>query len=421
MTKNVFSAFFILNAIIFFFQAITKNIYPPLLIPVQETYAVDSGQAGLLVTLVFFGYALARFPSGIMGDRLGYARTVLIGTWAMAAGFLLVGISPNYITMAIFTFILGIASGVYVTAGYTLAVIIGTRGKAAFATAFFETFGSIASVLSPLIVSYFVLNLEWHHLFLLVGIILIVVGFIFFRYTRIRGLEENHNLEEHSLEIGEKDKSSNSSSNGFWQVIKQETADSLNIFRDPKIREFILWSILVGGLSAFSWLGINSFIPTYLVLSKGYEYEIANSLFAIIPFSTLFTKIGLGWLSDRLGTMRVMLFSISMGILFYTALVFSIATWQIIIIMVFLGAFSLNSNMMINSYVLRNMPEKYQGTGFGFFCMAYTVIYSIGPYFTGFLSEKASLDAAVLSSLAGAVAALLLVLGRLVKMRQQVE
>ena len=422
MTKNVFSSLFILNAIIFFFQSLTKNLYPPLLIPVQETFGVDGGRAGLLVTLVFLGYGLARFPSGIMGDRLGYARTVLIGTWFMAAGFLLVGISPNYLSLAIFTFILGIASGIYVTAGYTLAVVIGTRGRAAFATAFYETFGSVASVLSPLIVSYFVLNLAWNYLFLILGVTLFVVGFIFSRNTKITKMEGN-NASTASPEgsEGEEVIRAKKNSSGLWQVLKEEVADSLNIFKDPAIREFIIWSILVGGFSAFTWLGVNSFRPTYLVLGKGYEYEIANSIFALIAFSTLFTKVALGWLTDRLGTMRVMAFSMCMGVLLYGALVFSVATWQIIIIMVFLGAFTINTNMMINSYVLRNMPEKYQGTGFGFFCTAYTAIYSIGPSFSGFISENVGLNSAIFLTSLGAIIALLLVLGRLWRQKRNVR
>ena len=115
---------FILNALIFLFQALTKNLFPPLLLPLREAYMIDNSQVGLLVTLVFFGYALARFPSGIMADHIGCTKTILLGSAAMALSFLGVAVSPSYPVMAFMTFVLGVSSGVYVTAGYTLAVII---------------------------------------------------------------------------------------------------------------------------------------------------------------------------------------------------------------------------------------------------------------------------------------------------------
>ena len=48
-----FSTIFIINAGIFFPQALTKNLFPPLLLPLRDTFFIDNTQAGLLVTLVF--------------------------------------------------------------------------------------------------------------------------------------------------------------------------------------------------------------------------------------------------------------------------------------------------------------------------------------------------------------------------------
>ena len=44
---------FLFNAIIFFFQALTKNLYPPLLVPLREAFLIDNARARLLITLVF--------------------------------------------------------------------------------------------------------------------------------------------------------------------------------------------------------------------------------------------------------------------------------------------------------------------------------------------------------------------------------
>ncbi len=78
---------FLLNAGIFFFQALTKSLYPPLLIPLREAFSIGNAQAGLLVTLVFLGYGLARYPSGVVADQIGCTKTILIGGAAMAVFF----------------------------------------------------------------------------------------------------------------------------------------------------------------------------------------------------------------------------------------------------------------------------------------------------------------------------------------------
>jgi predicted MFS family arabinose efflux permease len=112
---------FIINACIFFFQALTKSVYAPLIVPFREAFMIDNAQAGFLVALVFLGYAIARFPSGIMADKWSCTKVIWAGSLAMALSFWTVAFSPNYYSIAFFTFTLGVSSGLYVTAGYTLA------------------------------------------------------------------------------------------------------------------------------------------------------------------------------------------------------------------------------------------------------------------------------------------------------------
>ncbi len=406
MDRKLFGAVFILNAVINFYQAMTKFVYAPLVIPFREAFNTDNAGAGLLITLVFLGYALARFPSGIMADRIGCARTILWGSAAMSVGFLIISLSDTYAALAVFTFLLGVSSGVYITAGYTLAVIVGSRSRAAFATAYFETFGTAASASSPLVVSFFVLNHNWRSLFILLGIMLAVVTVLFYIAQK---REERAGDETLSLALWGSSTSKNSKKGSTLANIGGQIVSSLSVFRDERLRRFLLWSTMVGGLSAASWLGIKAFIPTYLVDDKNFAYSTANQMYALIPISSLFTKLLIGWLADRLGTMKVMLFSLASGILLFIALTQFTAQWILIIILLCVGAFCSNTNTLINSYVLRKMPVKYQGTGFGLFCTAYTVIYSMGPYITGHIEQAAGFSSAIIISLAGAATALVLV------------
>lgn len=197
--RQVLGPVFLINAGIFFFQALTKSLYPPLLIPLREAYLIDNAQAGLLVTLGFFGYALARYPSGVIADQIGCTKTVLIGSAAMALSFIGVAFSPSYSVLALMTFILGVSSGIYVTAGYTLAVIIGSRERATTATAVFEVFGIFASILSPIIVTIFVIYLSWQLLFVMCGLMLTLATLLFYKKRKFANLVESEFAVQNSI------------------------------------------------------------------------------------------------------------------------------------------------------------------------------------------------------------------------------
>ncbi len=410
--KLAFGSVFLLNAVIFFFQALTKNLFPPLLLPLREAFLIDNAQAGLLVTLVFLGYALARFPSGILADQIGCTKTVLIGSAAMAFSFAGVSLSPTYPVLAVMTFILGISSGIYVTAGYTLAVIIGSRERAATATATFESFGIMAGIISPVLVTFFVIFLNWQLLFVLVGLILMVITVLFYRHRqRSNQLEIYYERQNGINNYRRQGKAGHRVKTGVAaKQFFRDVSSSVVIFRDPGIRRFIIWSTLVGGLGALSWTGINSFIPIFLVKDRGFSYDVANSIYITVSVAGLASKIGIGWLADRFGNNPVLFVNLILSITGFFMLTAATAQWQILLVLVLLGAMCLNTNTLINSYVLRSMPPRYQGAGFGLFSTAYTAIYSTGPFLTGFLSDCAGLSRAIQFSSAGAVLAAGLIL-----------
>ena len=105
--KKIYILLFLSNSFLFFFQGLGKSVYTPLVSPFREILDISSTRAGLLITLVFLGYALARFPSGILTDVLGCERTILLGSGLMGLGFLLVGFSQTYIILALLTFFYG--------------------------------------------------------------------------------------------------------------------------------------------------------------------------------------------------------------------------------------------------------------------------------------------------------------------------
>ena len=314
--------------------------------------------------------------------------------------------------MAVMTFILGINSSIYVTAGYTLAVIIGSRKHAATATAAFEIFGLVAGIISPLLVTLFVIHFSWQLLFIVTGLFLIVLTLFFYKKRSFSASYETVYDRQNGLESIKKARNTSKPepTGGAIKKLAANFSYATEIFQNPGIRRFLIWSTFVGGLGALSWTGINAFIPTFLVENKGYSYDLANKLYVSVAIAGFAVKIIIGWLADRFGTNAILFINLAISITGFFLLVQAREQLHVIFTLMFLGAMCLNTNTLINSYVLRHMPPSCQGTGFGLFSTAYTAIYSLGPYLTGFLSDLYRLGKAIQLSSVGAILAALLIL-----------
>jgi len=133
-------------------------------------------------------------------------------------------------------------------------------------------------------------------------------------------------------------------------------------------------------------------------------------MFIIVAVAGLAAKIFTGLLADRFGNNPVLFSNLMVSVFLFVSMTLTNNHWLLLIILALLGAACLNTNTLINSYVMRNMPPRYQGAGFGFFSMAYTAVYSLGPYLTGSLAELFGMSRAIQLSSGGAIAAAFLIL-----------
>ena len=378
--KREVIALFIANSFLFFFQGITKFIYVPLVTPIESSFEVGSTEAGLLITLVYLGYALARFPSGILADIFGCPKVIAGTGLLMSASLMLVGISPNFMAMAVFSFIMGASTGLYVTAGYSYSVILGQDRFETVSTALLETFGGISGLVAPLFVV-----LIWETLGLPISILFFIMaaGALLASVIFIWLAKKNNLLEAESRKQGGASGESASLAD-IWPKVKGTVA----VLKEPAINRFIIWSTLVGGFGAFAIKGFESFIPSFLHNLGGYSFSNANQLFAIVAISGLITKMVVAWAADKFGSKRILF----VFYIFNFALFFYLTTAPghigVIATLMLFGITFKSHNTVINSYVLKVMPKEYQGTGFGLFSTLYTAIYSAGAVFTGFIADQ---------------------------------
>lgn len=103
-----------------FAQFGSRVVISPFLIAVAETFIVTKSTIGLVLTLLWGVFALLQFPSGVLADRFGERRIIIVSLSATTIGSLVLAFSPSFPLFVVAAVILGAGAGLYFAAGSSL-------------------------------------------------------------------------------------------------------------------------------------------------------------------------------------------------------------------------------------------------------------------------------------------------------------
>lgn len=101
--------------------AVHYTNYGPLIPILEKVLHITSGQAGLLSTFLFLGLAVTYIPAGILSDRYGARRVLVVSSILLTLGAVLLPLFPNLTWILVCRFIAGIGSGGTFVAGAGVA------------------------------------------------------------------------------------------------------------------------------------------------------------------------------------------------------------------------------------------------------------------------------------------------------------
>lgn len=120
---------------------------------------VTAATLGVVVTAGYGLFGAGALPSGVLVDRIGSARLITICLFGMGGSFLLLGLAPNLLVVAIALLLWGAAASVYHPAGLTLL----SKGVEERGTgfAYHGIAGNVGTGLGPLVAATLLLFVEW--------------------------------------------------------------------------------------------------------------------------------------------------------------------------------------------------------------------------------------------------------------------
>jgi len=360
----------------FFVTMVARLVPSPLVPDVIDAYGVSTGTVGLALSGMWAAYALFQFPGGVVADRVGQRRVILVAMAGIGATSLLLASSPNVAVFALAAVALGASAGLYFTAGTSfLADQFEDTGRA---LGVHEIGASGAGLVAPVASAAVAARFGWRA-GLLVPVVVAPVVLVLFAWR----VPETPPPDPEG---------------GGWGIDPHALLALL-------VRPSIGFTTLLAMIAFFTWQSFASFFPTFLVEHVGLETGRASLVFGVVFAITLVAAPSLGWVSDALGRDRTLGTAFVAGVAGYACFLFGDGGLDVVVAGTALVGLGLSWPGVLNSRFMDHLAADERGAGFGLVRTVVLLVSSLGSGVTGTLAGRVGWLAAY-----GLVATLLAVL-----------
>jgi MFS family permease len=363
-----------------------RLVISPVVPAIGDAFAVPNGALGLALTGMWMGYALAQFPSGLLADRYGERRIILVAVGGTAVASALLAFAPSYPVFLLGTAVLGTVAGLH----YSVATSLLTRTTDQIGTAIgIHTAGApVAGVLVPMAAGAVGTWLGWRWALALGAVFALpVVGLVLYVVRPRPPVRPDESV---------------------WSRLRLRPL--LNLLRRPPIAR----TVVLSAVGMFVWQATASFLPAFLVAHHGFSAATAGALFSGYFLVQGLTQPGIGALSDRVGRDVAASFAIGVGIVGYGLLVWG-AGFATAVVAVGLAGLSMGWGAALMPKFMDHLDDHERNSGFGLVRTVYMMLGAAGSVVTGFVADLLGWDVAFLGLavlLVGMLAALVRIMVR---------
>lgn len=364
-------------------DAFDYMIFPLTLTAIATSFALSKSESGWIATTTLVVSAFGGVLAGILADRIGRVRTLMITIAAYSVFTLLCGLAPNYPTLLIFRTLLGLGFGGEWAAGAILVAEIAApryRGRILGAVQSAWAVGWGLAVISyTILFSLLPPATAWRVMFI-VGIL----PALLILYIR-RGVDEPDVYVETRRTL---------TSERAPQKVRG--ASIVQIFQPDLLRTTIFGALLATGVQG-GYYAIFTWLPAYLKSGRGLTVVGTGSYLAVVIVGSFAGYVLSGYINDWLGRrLTFALFSIVSGILIVTYTQIPNGANTLLLVLGFpLGFFASGIFSGFGSYLAELYPTRARGAGQGF---CYNFGRALGAFFPaaiGYLSGSIGLGGAI--------------------------
>lgn len=364
-----------------------RSLLSPVMAEIGATYDITLTAVGGVVSLFFLAYTGLQVPSGIIGDKIGRKRVLVIGFMIYALFVGLVYFANTYALFVIIWMIAGAAQGSYYGPQYALSSEAIPPKHLAVGSAIIGAGMSFGIALGyEVSSSSFKAGNDWRMAFVYMAIPIFITALLILFF------------------IKEKVNNGNTAQVATEKKKNITFADFASLFK----RRNLLMAYIAIFCSIYGFFVIITWLPTYLETERGMDKAVASRVASIVPWLSIIGTIFFSWVSDRLGKRKaVALFMLPLSLLSIFGIVYSgnldnstttstilglatnpqnILLLCVLVLYGFIGKISLNPVLL--ALTAENVPKSLLSTAFGLYNFLGMCGSILAPWMTGFIATK---------------------------------
>jgi len=367
------------------------QVLPLALVAITAYFHLTTGQAGLLATTTLVVSAVGGAIAGVLADRIGRVRTLLVTVATYAVFTVACGFATSYEMLLVLRGLQGLGFGGEWAAG---AVLVAEycrpryRGRTlAFVQSAWAVGWGLAVIVYTVVFQFLDGDVAWRVLFWTGALPAVLVLWI------RRSVRDAPETEK-------------------WRAESPSRGSFVALFRGPLLRTTLFASLLATGVQG-GYYALFTWLPTFLKTERGLTVIGTGSYLFFLITGAFAGYVTGGFVTDRLGRKRTfVLFSVASALLIvaYTAIPAG-ANTAILFLGFPLGFCASAIFSGFGSYLAELYPTAVRGTGQGF---TYNVGRGVGALFPagiGFAAQSMGVGGAMIFAAAAYGIAVLALLG----------
>ncbi|MFL5352817.1 MFS transporter [Archangium sp.] len=257
---------------------------------IRGEFQLDAEQFGWVLSAFFAGYSLFQIPGGMLADRIGPRKVILVALAWWSVFTALTGVVGGFVSMLAVRFLFGVGEGVFPASVWKVIGNWYTKKNRGTANAAILSSIAFGPAISSLLLGWFLPVIGWRKSFFLLGIAGVICVLMAWLYVT-NSIHENPKVSREELEEFERDSLSQAAN--AEQTL--EKASFGELLRSPAI--WVLFCVaLIYNLTMYGWL---NWLPTYLVEVKKLSLQRTGFVGALPFFCGGIGCVLAGYVSDR--------------------------------------------------------------------------------------------------------------------------
>lgn len=377
---------FIWSFMVILFDGYDLSVYGTVLPILMEEWNMTSVEAGTIGSYGLFGMMFGAIIFGILADRIGRKKVIIINVLLFSAFTLLCAFAGDATTFAIYRFIAGLGLGGIMPNVAALVTDYAPRSMKVKLVSITLVSFAVGGALAPTVGVLLINNFGWQSVFWVAGSPLLAVPFM------LKQLPES---TSYLIRTGKKEqlfatlKKINSqltfNKNDEIEEVKvtQTKVPVVGLFKENRaVSTVAFWVAFFCALLMV--YGLNTWLPK-LMIEAGYGLNGSLSFLIALQGGAVIGILGLSPLCEKYGSKKVIIPSYIAGAIALALLGFGGNTFYIFILVAIAGAATTGSQVFIQAYVTSFYPSEMRSTALGVASGVGRLGGMAGPIIGGFL------------------------------------